>query len=301
MNGKQGYRSLDPGSSIALVAPSSPFETDLYEKGVQILLAAGYEVVPGKNIFKKEGYLAGTDAERLHDLTQAILDPKIKAIICVRGGYGSGRLLPQMPFPFLSQNPKLFIGCSDITFLHLGLMSMAGWRTFHGPNLVGICQSPEMAENVLDVLSGKACYEWVFDPAQVLRPGAARGRVLGGNLRCFAHLIGTPYMPDMTGALLLIEDRGEPLYRIDRMMNHLKQAGILSRLGAILLGEFTGCGENNDICKTIMDHVSDYDFPVVHSLPFGHGLRNEVIAFGPLFLLDTNERLLKILEAPVSR
>jgi muramoyltetrapeptide carboxypeptidase len=206
-----------------------------------------------------------------------------------------------MPFHIFSRNPKFLIGCSDITFLHLGLTSQAGWTTFHGPNLVGMCQAPQMAENVLDVLSGEARYEWVFDRDQVLRPGVARGPVLGGNLRCFAHLIGTPYMPDMTGALLLIEDRGELLYRLDRMVNHLKLAGILSRLGAILLGEFTGCGENNDICTMIMDHVREYDFPVVHSLPFGHGMRNEVIAFGPPFVLDTNERLLKILEAPVAR
>ena len=155
-------------------------------------------------------------------------------------------------------------------------------------------------KNVLEVLSGEARYEWAFKRAQVLRPGTARGRVLGGNLRCFAHLVGTPYMPDMTGALLLIEDRGESLYRLDRMINHLKLAGILARLGAILMGEFTDCCENNDICMMIMDHVREYDFPVVHSLPFGHGLHNEVIAFGPPFALDTNERLLKILEAPVA-
>ncbi len=137
-----------------------------------------------------------------------------------------------------------------------------------------------MAESVLEVLSGKASYEWALEPEQVLRPGAAKGRVLGGNLSCLAHLIGTPYMPDMTGALLLIEDCGEALYRLDRMMNHLKLAGILPRLGAILLGEFTGCAENNDICGMVMDHVSEYDFPVVHGLPFGHGSRNEVIPFG---------------------
>jgi muramoyltetrapeptide carboxypeptidase len=108
-------------------------------------------------------------------------------------------------------------------------------------------------------------------------------------------------MPYMDGALLLIEDCGEALYRLDRMMNHLKLAGILARLGAILLGEFTGCAENTDICTMIMDLVREYNFPVVHSLPFGHGPHNEVIAFGPPFVLDTNERVLKILEAPVAR
>jgi len=301
MSDKPGYRSLSPGSSIALVAPSSPFDADPYEKGVQILQAAGYEVVPGKHIFNKDSYLAGTDLERLQDLTEAVLDPKIKAIICIRGGYGSGRLLPRIPFSIFSRNPKLFIGHSDITFLHLGLMSMAGWTTFHGPNLTGISQAQEKAESVLKVLSGEASYEWVFDRDQILRPGVAMGRVLGGNLSCLAQLVGTPYMPDMTDALLLIEDCGEALYRLDRMINHLKLAGILPKLAALLLGEFIACAENNDICTMVMDHVREYDFPVVHSLPFGHGLRNEVMAFGPPFLLDTDERLLKILGAPVAR
>jgi muramoyltetrapeptide carboxypeptidase len=301
MSDKPGYRSLGPGSSIALVAPSSSFEAGPYEKGVQILQAAGYEVVSGKSIFKKDSYLAGTDLERLQDLTQAVLDPKIEAIICIRGGYGSGRLLPRIPFSDFSRNPKLFIGHSDITFLHLGLMSRARWTTFHGPNLIDMSQMPERAESVLKALSGQASYEWVFDRDQVLRSGTVNGRVLGGNLSCLAHLVGTPYMPDMDGALLLIEDCGEALYRLDRMMNHLKLAGILARLGAILLGEFTGCAENTDICTMIMDLVREYNFPVVHSLPFGHGPHNEVIAFGPPFVLDTNERVLKILEAPVAR
>ncbi len=301
MSEKQGYQSLGPGSSVALVAPASPFEADLYEKGVQILRTAGYTVIPGKNIFKKESYLAGTDLDRLQDLTEAVLDPKIEAIICIRGGYGSGRLLPQIPFSIFRRNPKLFIGHSDITFLHLGLMSRAGWITFHGPNLTGMGKAPQRAESVLKVLSGEASYEWSLDRGQVIRPGAAEGRVLGGNLSCLTRLIGTPYMPDMTGALLLIEDYGEALYRLDRMMNHLKLAEILPLLGAILLGEFAGCAESNDICRMVMDHASEYGFPVVRGLPFGHGSRNEVIPFGAPFVLDTDERVLKILEAPVAR
>jgi len=301
MSQKPRYRSLRQGSVVGLIAPAGPFKVDKYEKGVDILRTAGYDVAPGKNIFKKESYLAGTDLDRLQDLTEAVLDPKVEAIICIRGGYGSGRLLPRIPFPSFRRNPKLFIGHSDITFLHFGLMSRAGWTTFHGPNLTGMSEAPQRAESVLKVLSGEASYEWTFDPEQVLRPGVAEGCVLGGNLSCLVHLIGTPYMPDVTGALLLIEDCGEALYRLDRMINHLKLAGILPLIGAILLGEFTDCAENSDICEMVVDHVRDYDFPVVHGLPFGHGDRNEVIPFGARFAMDTNERMLKILEAPTAR
>jgi muramoyltetrapeptide carboxypeptidase len=301
MSDRKGYQSLGPGSSIALIAPASPFDADLYERGVQTLLKTGYVVVPGKNVFKKESYLAGSDLERLQDLTEAVLDPKIEAIICIRGGYGSGRLLPHIPFSSFRRNPKLFIGHSDITFLHLGLTSRAGWITFHGPNLSGMTETPQRTASLLKVLSGEASYEWTLDREQVIRPGAVQGPVLGGNLSCLTRLIGTPYMPDMTGALLLVEDCGEALYRLDRMMNHLKQAGILPLLGAILLGEFDRCAENEDICRMVMDNTSEYDFPVIQGLPFGHGNRNEVIPLGAPFVLDTDERVLKILEAPVVR
>jgi muramoyltetrapeptide carboxypeptidase len=301
MSSKPKYQHLRQGSHVALVAPAGPFDAGKYEKGVRVLRTAGYEVAPGRNIFQKGNYLAGTDLERLQDLMEAVMDPKVEAIICIRGGYGSGRLLTQIPFSSFRRNPKFFIGYSDITFLHLGLISRADWATFHGPNLICIGEAPQKAECVLSVLSGEASYEWVLDPEQVVRHGVTKGRVLGGNLSCLAHLVGTPYMPDLTGALLLIEDRGEALYRLDRMMNHLKLAGILSRLGALLLGEFTGCAQNRDICSVVMEHAHEYDFPVVHSLPFGHGARNEVIPLGVPFVLDTNERVLKILEAPLSR
>ena len=192
MSDRQQYQSLGPGSSVALVAPASPFEADLYEKGVQILRNAGYEVVPGKNIFNKQSYLAGTDLERLQDLTEAVLDPKIEAIICIRGGYGSGRLLTQIPFSSFRSNPKLFIGHSDITFLHLGFMSKAGWTTFHGPNLTGMSEAPQKAQSVLKVLSGEASYEWKLDPEQVLRPGASTGRVLGETLAALSTCLEHP-------------------------------------------------------------------------------------------------------------
>jgi muramoyltetrapeptide carboxypeptidase len=294
-------QSLKRGSVVALIAPAGPFESAKYEKGVEILRAAGYETAHGKNVFNRRGYLAGTDVERLQDLTEAVLNPKVEAIICIRGGYGSGRLLSQIPFSSFHDSPKIFIGHSDVTFLHLGLIGGPGWITFHGPNLTGMSESEQRTESVLKVLSGEASYEWRFDREQVLRPGKTEGRVLGGNLSCLVHLIGTRHMPDMTGALLLIEDCREALYRLDRMINHLKLAGILPSIGAILLGEFTDCAEYGDICGMMMDHVRDYDFPVVCGFPFGHGERNDVIPLGAPFLLDTNERVLKILEAPIVR
>ncbi len=148
---------------------------------------------------------------------------------------------------------------------------------------------------------GKSSFHWTLSPEQVLTPGRVEGPVLGGNLSCLTRLIGTPYMPDPAGGLLLVEDCGEALYRLDRMMTHLKLASVLPVLGGILLGDFDRCGEEDDICAMIMDHVSDYGYPVVRGLPFGHGGRNDVIALGAPFLLDTDERVLAILETPFVR
>ncbi len=287
-----------PGGSIALIAPSSPFDRALYEQGRAILDGAGFRTVPGKNIFSANGYQAGSDVERAGDLTDAIRDPGIEAIVCIRGGYGSGRILPWLNFHSLKNNHKILIGHSDITFVHLALLARMGWITFHGPNLTGIGESPERAQSVIDALCGTARFEWNFGPEQVLRHGAAIGQVIGGNLTCLSHLVGTPFLPDLMGALLLIEDRGEALYRLDRIINHLKLAGILEKLGAILLGEFENCAENTKINEMVMEHVKYFDFPVIHDLPFGHGRRNEVIPLGAPFVLDTHERVLRI-QSPI--
>jgi len=293
-------KSLGPGGSIALIAPSSPFDAGLYEKGREILENAGYRTVPGKNIFNVRSYLAGSDLERVRDLSDALLDPAVNAVICIRGGYGSGRLLPRLPFASFGKDPKIFLGHSDITFLHMAFISRMGWTVLHGPNLTGLGEYPGRAENVLRALSGQESFAWDLDPDQVLRHGIAKGPVLGGNLTCVAHLIGTPYLPDLTGALLLIEDCGEALYRLDRMMNHLGLAGILKKLGAILLGDFDNCTENEKICEMMLEHVKYFDYPVVCGLPFGHGARNEVIPFGAPFLLDTYAQTLRAVEPIIS-
>ncbi len=314
------------GGTIALVAPSSPFDPALVAKGRDMLEQAGYRTVAGKNLSRLLEtsmlpasdtrypapdirhpipaaclpYLAGSDRERAQDLCDAFSDPEVSAVVCVRGGYGSGRLLPLLPLDSLSKSGKMFLGHSDITFLHLALAGRAGMCTFHGPNLTGLAEQPERLGSVLDALCGRAAFEWKLGAEQVLRHGRVTGPVLGGNLTCLAHLVGTPYLPDLTGALLLVEDCCEALYRLDRIINHLKLAGILEKLGGILLGEFDRCAENGQICSMVMDHVRAFGFPVVHSLPFGHCLRNDVIPFGVPFLLDTHERVLRVVQNPVS-
>lgn len=289
---------LRPGDGIALVAPSSPFEIDKYQRACSLLETRGYRLAPGTNIFQEHGYLAGTEAERAQDLIRAIASPDVSAVICIRGGFGSSRLLPWLPFSVLRNSPKLFLGYSDATFLHLAFWNKMGWTTFHGPNLVDMIDVPERMDEALTALSGEQDFCWHLEDHQLLRPGMATGTLLGGNLTCLCHLLGTPYFPNLAGALLLLEDRGEALYRLDRMLTQLKLAGVFNQVGGLLLGHFHDCGESRKVTEMVLDQVRPYSFPVVADLPFGHGSPNQVIPLGSAFALNTFEGTLRLTTSP---
>jgi muramoyltetrapeptide carboxypeptidase len=289
---------LEAGTAIALVAPASPQDETGLRQVSQHLLDLGFELRPGRYLNCRNGYLAGTDAERAEDLLAAIRDPEIRAVICVRGGYGSGRLLPWLPLPSLRDCAKPFLGFSDATFLHQALITQAGWTTFHGPNLITMAAHPQQLQQSLEALSGQDPFAWHLDPGQVLKSGIAEGPVLGGNLTCLCHLLGTPYFPRLSGALLLLEDRGEALYRLDRAITQLKLSGALNRLGALILGQFSDCGELQPIHDMILDHIKDLTFPVVADLPFGHTARNQVVPLNTPFRLNTHDHILSALHSP---
>ena len=296
---------LQPGDCLALVAPASPFSEEKFGRACAILQQAGFRTRQGRHLFSRRGYLAGTEAERARDLCDALCDPSVAAVICIRGGYGSGRLLPWLPFPTLQQHPKIFLGFSDITFLHLAFAGRLDWVTFHGPNLMQMMNfhedhDPESFNRVLTTLTGTAEFSWPLTESRILKPGIATGKLLGGNLTCLTHLLGTRYFPAMDGALLLIEDCGEALYRLDRLFAHLKLCGVVERLGGIVMGRFKDCGEAAGIHEMILEQVADYHFPVIADLPFGHGTENEVIPLGTAFYLNTYEHAFRALKNPFS-
>lgn len=289
---------LLPGDTIALVAPSSPFREDSFERACRALEDLGYRPAPGKSILQRLDFLAGTDAERADDLIQAVAAPEVAAIICIRGGYGSGRLLSRLPFAALRRTPKIFLGYSDITFLHLAFRHRMGWITFHGPNLIELADHPERLDAVLQALAGRREFSWQVAEPQVLQPGLATGPLLGGNLTCLCHLLGTPYFPELKGALLLLEDRGEAPYRLDRLLTQLSLAGVLDEIAGLLLGHFQDCGDPQRLGEMVLDQMKSYSFPVVAGLPFGHGSPNDVVPLGAPFSLNTFEGLLKVLSSP---
>jgi len=284
---------LKPGDRISLVAPASPFDPETFAQARDILQHNGYELSIGEHVNCKKGYLAGTEAERADDLIRALVDPEISAVLCIRGGYGSARLLPWLPFSTLKDHPKIFLGYSDITFLHLAFQSRMEWITFHSPNAMDLARMSDPAATMFGMLSGEHEFAWTLTDEQVLRHGMRSGIVVGGNLTCLIHLLGTPYFPNLEGRILLIEDRGEALYRIDRHLTHLKLAGVLQQLGGLALGHFEDCGSAPEIHNMVLEQVDSFHFPVVVDLPFGHGLHNEVVPLGMPFTLNTYEHSFK--------
>ncbi len=294
-------KPLSSGDTIALVAPSSPFEEEKFEKARASIEACGYKLSAGAHVFNRKNYLAGTEAERAADLIEAICSPDISAIMCVRGGYGSGRLLPWLPFSKLESKAKILLGFSDITFLHLAFASRMEWVTFHGPNFLDLGEDSKRCERVLKALEDEASFSWAIQDNDIWREGSVRGRIIGGNLTCLTHLIGSPYFPDLRGALLLIEDCNEAPYRLDRMFTHLKLAGILDQIGGMILGRFKDCGEDAILRDMVMDLLSSYRFPIVAGLPFGHIPENETVPFGIPFELNTYDCRLRALKSPFRR
>ncbi len=289
---------LQPGDRVALVAPSSPFARETYETVRAALEARGYSTAPGKHSGRAVGYLAGTDVERAEDLIHAITDPNVAAVFCIRGGYGSGRLLPWLPFSSLAPHRKIFVGHSDITFLHTAFTSLMGWTTFLGPNLVDAAAIEGGLDGLLRAFFSGAHFSWNIQQSQVLKDGTATGKLFGGNLTCFAHLIGTPFFPNLDGTLLLLEDRGEAPYRLDRMLTHLKLAGVIDRLGGLLLGQFSDCGDMELVTEMFLDILRPFSFPIVGGLPFGHTDQNEVIPLGACYSLNTYEGFVRIQQSP---
>lgn len=291
-------KPLRPGDGIALIAPSSPFDLDAYRHTSCMLGERGYRIYPGRFVSERRGYLAGTDVERTEDILSAVLNSEVSAIFTIRGGFGSGRLLPWIPFSLFKTHRKIFLGYSDTTFLHLAFQAKTGWVTFHGPNLLDCQANPQTLDEVLAALSGNEPFAWNFNPAHVIQHGSARGPLLGGNLTCLVHLIGTPFIPDFRGAILFLEDHGEAPYRIDRLLNHLKLAGILDQIKGVVLGGFENCGETETIHNIFMDYLIHHSIPVVAGLPFGHRTPNQVLPLGIHFHLDTWTKTLQALDHP---
>jgi len=303
---------LRPGDLVALVSPASTIaDPSRIDRAVRYLESLGYRTKVGRSVLSTLGYLAGTDEERVADLHDAFGDPQVKAILCIRGGYGTPRILSMLKYPLIARNPKIFMGYSDITALALAMWRKTGLVTFHGP-MAGVDMADPMDSFTEDLLwrvvtsrQKLGAIRFPDPPGRGLVPGRAVGRLLGGNLALLVSSMGTPYFPDLRGAVLFIEDIGEEPYRVDRMLAQLRNARILSSCAAILGGQFTDCGPKDatkpslTLEEVFQDAARRTGRPFLGGLPFGHEARKMTIPVGIRARVDTGMGELEYLEAAV--
>jgi muramoyltetrapeptide carboxypeptidase len=295
-------RALRPGDRVMLVSPSGPTRAERVARGIELLTGWGLEVVTAPNVYAQHHYLAGTDELRLADLNHALRDPHVRGIICTRGGYGSQRIVDGLDLDAVRTDPKLVVGFSDITALQLALWRGARLATVHGPGASWLDKrtGPDAAEALRRTVMTVEPVELKARPDEetsaVRVPGTARGPLLGGNLCLLTATIGTPDMPDLRGAVLLLEDVDEPPYKVDRMLLHLRRSGTLSGVAGVAVGQFTNCADDwpATIGDVLGEHLGDLGVPVLGGLPVGHGRDQLAVPLGVPAVLDASTGTLTV-------
>lgn len=297
---------LNPGDTIRIVAPSGPLPREEFEAGVR-LLQARYKIrYDPATLFQSTGYLAGSDEHRAQDLMAAIADPSARAVIMARGGYGLLRILPLLDPALLQQNPKPLVGFSDGTAL-LAYAALAGVAAIHGPVVTQLPRLPKADIEALSTLLERPGGGLLATGLESLIPGRVYGPLVGGNLEVFSRLLGTRFMPDLSSAILVIEDIGERPYRVDRLLTHLDLAGVFNVVAAVVVGDFVDCKERDDsklasplVNEILEERLGRLAIPVVFNAPIGHGSRNVALPFGTMAELDTRHGTLTALSGAVS-
>ena len=271
---------------MGIIAPSSGFDSELFEKGIAVLEEMGFRPVLGSRLFERNRHLAGSDEQRFSDLDEMVQNSDVAAVLAARGGFGSIRLLDRLNFRIFSHNPKIFAGFSDLTVL-LNVIAQRGFLiTFHAPNVTTLSNVSEQSkESFFRMVTSDVFPPLQWQRARVLRPGSARGTLAGGNLTTLCHLMGTPFEPSFDGCVLMIEDVNEPLYRIDRMLTQLKLGGKLERLEAVLLGGFDGCQDVEAVWERVLELIPDPNVAIWADMPLGHGLDNYTWPIGAQAIL----------------
>jgi len=284
---------LQKGDTVAIVCPAGFMPAEKVQTAVQTLMSWGYSVKIGSSVGGDSfTYFSGTDAERLADLQLALDDVNVKAILCGRGGYGTGRIIEKIDFSAFVQSPKWLIGFSDITVLHSHIFSNYGISTLHAPMAGAFNDGGAEREYVLSLkqaLEGiTSAYPGPDHPFNKL--GTATGQLVGGNLALLAHLVGSSSDLNTDGKLLFIEDVGEYLYNIDRMMYQLKRSGKLDNLAGLIIGGFSDCKDmerpfGKTVFEIINDIVKDYNYPICFDFPVSHTEKNYALKIGQEYML----------------
>lgn len=285
---------LKKGDKIGVVSVASKVDPENIIPAIDLLKDSGFEVITGEHAFSSHNQFAATDRQRASDLQKMIDDPEIKAIICSRGGYGTLRMLEFIQWENFIQNPKWIVGFSDITVLHskLNTLSVASLHSVMPGHFIYEDKPTEPYSILLDALTGKSL-KYEITGNKFNKPGNTSGQLVGGNLSVLYSLRGTPFDIETENKILFIEDLGEYLYHLDRMMMNLKTGGKLDHLAGLVVGSFTGMkdqdtpfGKNTN--EIIFDAVRKYSYPVVFDFPCGHTVKNFPLKCGIVASLDVS-------------
>ncbi len=286
-------------NKISIVSPSGVIEPGWIDAAVNVLKSWGCEVNVGRYAKEQFGRFAGTDEQRMQDLQEALDDESLDAILCSRGGYGLIRIIDQLNFDKFRSFPKLVIGFSDITVLHLAIqkMGLPSVHSFMAKHFdPSECEKRSLAY-LKDILEG-GHPEYELPGDEMNRPGESSGMLVGGNLSVLQSMRGTLYEPNYTEKVLFIEDISEDAYHIDRMMQNLRIGGVLKKISGLMVGHFTDCKEDPQMMKTIREIILDstacYEYPVCFGVPSGHEAINYPLIFGANVLLQAGKEKSKI-------
>ena len=308
---------LKAGDTVGLVIPSSaewdPINVDVLLESLTVL---GLKGKLGSHVFDRRGYFAGRDEDRAADLNAMFADPSVNAIHCVRGGWGAARLLPSLDWDVIAKHPKILVGYSDITALLLSLHAKTGLVTFHGPNGSSVWNTFNVdwmkrvlwngeAATFANKLEADDTLVPTKNRTRTITPGVARGKLLGGNLTVFTSIIGSPFVPDFSGAILFVEDVQEAPYRIDRMFTQLKLAGVLDKLKGVVWGTCSKCDPGDGFASltipdVLNDHVKPLGVPAFHGAMIGHVERQFTLPVGVEVEIDATAGTIRMLEPAVS-
>jgi muramoyltetrapeptide carboxypeptidase len=303
-------RTVPPGSTIGVVTPGSPPETRAeVERGVTWWESKGYRVKLMPGALEQDGWHAGSPEVRARDLQAAFADPEIGAIQTMRGGYGSAQVIPLLEFEAIAKTPKLFVGLSDITGLHAALLARTGLATFYGPSLTMFgdpSPSPFTTDRFLRVLGGETNGPVPEDRDRLtvtsIAGGRATGRLVGGCLVDFIYTLGTPWEPDLDGAIFFFEECNTAPIRIDRALLYLTQIGKLERVRGIVVGELAGCEwhehtsapRSKTLEEVLEGRLGGLGVPVLYGLPLGHGASIATLPLGVEATVDADALTLTI-------
>ena len=283
---------LKNGDTIGICAPSGSFDDKIFDKGLEVIKEMGFNPSVPKDIYQTKRYLAGNDSLRAEILTSFFVNKNVKGIMCARGGFGTIRILDLLDWEIIQNNPKLFIGFSDITALLVNLAKFPLMEVIHGPNITSLAKAEQKTKDSLYELltiGSTGVSELRVATPVIINKGSSKGNLLGGNLATLNHLVGTIYQPEFKDCILFIEDTGESPYKIDRMLTQMKMAGCFKGIKGVVAGSFQDCENLEMIQEIIKEIFEEYKVPILAGIESGHGRVNLSLPLGVDVQLTTEK------------